>query len=287
MTNSPSSTDRTRFGVIGNPIAHSRSPSIHEQFARQCGIPLSYERILAPLDGFAETVAAFFREGGGGLNVTVPFKEQAFALAQEHLSPRARLAGAVNTLWLSQDALHGCNTDGVGLLNDLIRLGYAPAGRRILLIGAGGAAKGVIYPLLNAGCERLRVVNRSAERALQLRAHIVDHEPGLAARLEAGSLEQAAGAWDIVINATSSSLGSSALALPQGLYAPGALAYDMVYASQPTPFMQQASHTGAAQAADGLGMLVSQAAASFAIWHGVTPDTQDVLATLRRQLASA
>ncbi|TEA79095.1 shikimate dehydrogenase [Allopusillimonas ginsengisoli] len=288
MTNSLSSTTgATRYGVIGNPIAHSRSPFIHEQFARQTGIALSYDRLLAPLDGFASTVTAFFAEGGGGLNVTVPFKEQAFALAQAHLSPRAQLAGAVNTLWMKDAALHGCNTDGVGLLEDLTRLGYAPAGRRILLIGAGGAAKGVIFPLLSAGCERLRVVNRNAERALHLREHITTHEPGLASRLEAGGLAQAAGAWDIVINATSSSLGASALALPGGLYAPGALAYDMVYGSQPTPFMQQAGQSGATHTADGLGMLVSQAAASFAIWHGTTPDTQEVLAALRRQLVSA
>ena len=276
-----------RYGVVGNPVAHSRSPFIHEQFASQSGIELTYERVLAPLDGFAETIAAFFHEGGMGLNVTVPFKEQAFELAAANLSPRARLAGAVNTLWMREGALHGCNTDGQGLLEDLVRLGHAPHGRRVLLIGAGGAARGVLFPLLDAGCSRLRIVNRSPERATQLQAHAQACMPALASRLEAGSLNEAAGQWDIVINATSSSLGATPPALPDGIYAPGALAYDMFYASQPTSFMLQARQSGAARTSDGLGMLVGQAAASFAIWHGVVPSIADVLAALRRQISDA
>ncbi|MGB6104772.1 MAG: shikimate dehydrogenase [Pusillimonas sp.] len=272
------------YGVVGNPIAHSRSPFIHEAFASQTGIALRYDRILAPLDGFAEVVRVFFAKGGRGLNITVPFKEQAFALAQDHLTPRARLAGAVNTLWMENGHLHGCNTDGEGLLNDLERLGHGPAGKNILLVGAGGAARGAVFPLLDAGCARLRIVNRSADRATQLEDHVLQQMPGLAPRLSAGALDQAAGPWDIVINATSSSLGTSPPALPGGLYAPGALAYDMVYAGQDTPFMAQAKAQGAAQAADGLGMLVGQAAASYALWHGVRPDVSDVLKALRLSL---
>ena len=284
MTSTPSPA---RYGVVGNPIAHSRSPYIHETFAHQTGISLSYERIQAPLDRFADTVQAFFQEGGSGLNVTVPFKEQAFDLAQAHLHPRADLAGAVNTLWLHDGALQGDNTDGVGLLDDLVRLGHPPGGCRILLVGAGGAARGVIFPLLQAGCAKLRVVNRTPDRARQLRDHVAQRVPSFAVKLEAGGLPEAEGAWDIVINATSSSLDQTSPDLPAGLYAQGALAYDMVYAAQSTPFMQQALASGAAQAADGLGMLVAQAAASFAIWHGVAPDITQVMEGLRGQLAGA
>lgn len=274
-----------RYAVIGNPVEHSRSPFIHTAFAQQTGRSLSYGRLLSPHDGFDRAVSDFFDHGGAGLNVTVPFKEQACALAHEHLSPRARLAGAVNTLWMQHGQLHGCNTDGMGLLDDLQRLGYPPAERSVLLIGAGGAAKGVIFPLLEAGCARLRVVNRSPGRAHRLRDHVVTHAPRFSHDLSAGSLDEAHGRWDIVINATSSSLGDTAPALPTGIYAPGALAYDMMYGAHPTAFMRQAADEGATLTADGLGMLVGQAAASFAIWHGVAPDTQGVLSALRVQLA--
>ncbi|HWL29101.1 MAG TPA: shikimate dehydrogenase [Burkholderiaceae bacterium] len=274
-----------RYGVIGNPVAHSRSPAIHEAFARQAGITLTYERICAPRDGFAATIGAFFSEGGAGLNVTVPFKEEAFRLAEGQLSQRAAMAGAVNTLWMEQDTLHGCNTDGVGLLHDITRLGHAPKDRAILLVGAGGAARGVVFPLLEAGCARLHIVNRTAEKAQALSQHIIDHAPESVGRVTAGGLDHAKGPWDIVINATSSSLTSAPPALPGRLYAAGALAYDMFYASGPTAFMRQAQADGAGTVADGLGMLVGQAAASFAIWHGVQPDTVPVLETLRNALS--
>ncbi|AEC22045.1 shikimate dehydrogenase [Pusillimonas sp. T7-7] len=270
--------------MVGNPIAHSRSPFIHEAFAKQTGIALRYDRILAPLDDFARTCQDFFAQGGKGLNITVPFKEQAFALAQAHLTPRARLAGAVNTLWMENGYLHGCNTDGEGLLNDLERLGHSPVGKRILLVGAGGAARGAVFPLLKAGCAALHIANRNPERALQLHSHILGHMPEFTAQLSAGALQQVEDSWDIVINATSSSLGSTPPDLPVGLYASGALAYDMVYASQDTPFMTQAKEQGAAQAADGLGMLVGQAAASYALWHGVKPEISTVLKALRLAL---
>jgi shikimate dehydrogenase len=273
-----------RYGVIGNPVAHSRSPAIHEAFARQAGITLTYERICAPRDGFAATVEDFFAQGGSGLNVTVPFKEEAFRLAEGGLSKRADMAGAVNTLWMEQGRLHGCNTDGVGLLHDITRLGHAPKDRAILLVGAGGASRGVVFPLLEAGCARLHIVNRTADKAEALRQHIADHAPEMAGRVTAGGLDHAKGPWDIVINATSSSLGSAPPALPGHLYAPGALAYDMFYASVPTAFMRQAQADRASAAADGLGMLVGQAAASFAIWHGYEPDTGPVLEALRSEL---
>ncbi len=279
-----SATSFKRYAVVGHPVEHSRSPFIHEHFGRQTGLAVRYEKIQAPLDDFAGVVSDFFAQGGRGLNVTVPFKEEAFILAQAHLSARAKLAGAVNTLWMNQGRLHGCNTDGVGLLNDLLRLGHSPKGKNILLVGAGGAARGVVFPLLDAGCAQLHLVNRTAQRAQQLRQHVIGHMSQLAGRMTAGSLADAGGPWDIVINATSSSLGQTPPELPGGLYRAGALAYDMVYASQATAFMRQANEQGARETADGLGMLVGQAAASFAIWHGVSPDMEPVLRALRQQL---
>jgi shikimate dehydrogenase len=273
-----------RCAVIGNPVAHSRSPFIHEDFARQTGLSLRYDKLEAPINGFTLAVKQFFDQGGIGLNVTVPFKQQAFDLAADALSTRARIAGAVNTLWMEQGRLHGCNTDGIGLLNDIIRLGYAPDNKNILVVGAGGAARGILEPLLRAGCSTLRLVNRTEQRALSLRDHLALHAPDLAARLQVGGLDQACGHWDIVINATSTGLTDQAPDLPENLYADGALAYDMVYGAQATAFMKQAADDGAATTADGLGMLVAQAAASFVIWHDRTPDIDATLESLRRAL---
>ena len=275
-----------RYAVIGNPIAHSRSPQIHAMFSAQTGKPLQYERLLAPLDGFAATVQAFREQGGVGLNVTVPFKEEARVLAGARLSERARLAGAVNTLWLRDGAWHGCNTDGVGLVSDLLRLGVVLEGARVLLVGAGGAARGVLQPLAEAGCARIHVVNRTAARAHELAAAWSAAGVAPGTRVTAGGLAEAgvAGGWNVAINATASSLQGGAPELPPGLYGPDALAYDMMYAAHPTPFMRQATADGAARTADGLGMLVGQAAESFLIWHGVRPDPSPVLATLRAAL---
>jgi shikimate dehydrogenase len=312
-----------RYAVVGNPVAHSRSPAIHAHFARQAGIDLEYGRLAAPLDGFRDAVLRFFAEGGRGLNVTVPFKQEAHAMAAQHLSARARLAGAVNTLWMHEGALHGCNTDGVGLVWDLLRLGARLDGARILLIGAGGAARGVLLPLADAGAAHLHIVNRTASRAHDLagmwtrsragaatadaadaaragqgdKSHadggtaqpVVGDTAPLAVRITAGGLADAAvGApWDIVVNASASSLGDAAPALPPGLYAAQSLAYDMMYAPNPTPFMRQASSDGAGRTADGLGMLVGQAAESFHIWHGVRPQAEPVLDALRASLRPA
>jgi len=278
MNNSPSTR---RFAVVGNPVKHSRSPAIHEAFSRQTGIPLHYGLLESPLDGFARSVEDFFAQGGRGLNVTVPFKEEAHALCGTGLSERARLAGAVNTLWMQDGRLRGCNTDGVGLLADIARQGIDVSGKRVLLIGAGGAAKGALFPLLEAGCARLRIVNRSAGRALGLKDHLDAQLAEHAGKVSAGGLDRAEGEWDIVINATSSSLAGEAPAITGAGYAPGALAYDMMYGPRPTPFLVQARAAGAGHVADGLGMLVEQAAEAFFIWNGVRPDAAPVLAHLR------
>jgi shikimate dehydrogenase len=286
-TATSSSLTPARFAVIGHPVQHSRSPSIHQQFASQTQIALTYERLEAPIDGFAPAVTDFFTHGGRGLNVTVPFKLEAWDLARANLSPRAQQAQAVNTLWMRQGVLHGCNTDGVGLVADLKRLGVRCEGARILMVGAGGAARGVLGPLLETRCARVHVVNRTAERAHALIAQWhATSTSALRSTLTAGSLTEAADSvgWDLVINASASSLGGEVLDLPPGLYGPSAWAYDMMYSAKPTPFMSQAKKEGASHTSDGLGMLVGQAAESFFIWHGKRPDIEPVLATLRAEL---
>lgn len=279
----PDTTPTKRYGVIGHPIEHSRSPHIHTQFASQFNLALSYERILAPLDGFAATVEEFFKNGSG-LNVTLPFKEQAYDLVGPRLSRRARMAGAVNTLWLEDGQLHGCNTDGVGLCSDLLRIGHKPEGKRILLIGAGGASRGVVFPLLEAGCEMLHIINRTSAKAYDIREQVVALDPDASRRLSAGGLDDHCGDWDIVINATSASLNQNLPELPNARYRSNSLAYDMFYASEPTAFMRAAEQAGATQSIDGLGMLVGQAAASFQIWHDVKADVEPVLAKLRQEI---
>lgn len=275
-----------RFAVIGHPVAHSRSPQIHAAFAEQVGLSLTYDRIEAQPDAFASSVHQFFATGGQGLNVTVPFKEEAWQLAQTHLSDRARLATAVNTLWQTAKGLHGCNTDGIGLVRDLKRLGLLVPGARVLLLGAGGAAKGVIGPLLDAGCGQLHVANRTATRAQSLLQAWLLQQPGDAVRLSAGAIEQSLSeqTWDLVINATASSLQGQALGLPIGLYRPDSAVYDMMYGPEPTNFLKQATSQGVSRLADGLGMLVEQAAESFFIWHGTRPDPVPVIETIRSQM---
>lgn len=267
-----------RYAVIGNPIAQSKSPVLHAAFARQTGQDLTYEAILAPLDGFPESVRQFMCEGGKGMNVTVPFKVQAYELA-DRLTERARHAQAVNTLKFEPDgSILGDNTDGIGMVRDVRdRLGVAISGRRVLLLGAGGAARGVLMPLLDEGPAALVIANRSTDKAEQLKALCAAHDKVSVARFD----ELGGGAFDVVINATSASLGGEGLSLPAGAYASGALAYDMVYGDQPTPFMRRAQEEGATRVSDGLGMLVGQAAESFFLWRGVRPDTDPVIAMLR------
>jgi shikimate dehydrogenase len=284
-----SATAVDRYLVIGNPIAHSRSPEIHAAFARQTGQAISYERLLVPLapaGEFARAVDDFFARGGRGLNVTLPFKEQAFAHAKRH-SERALLAGAVNTLAFDGGTIVGDNTDGPGLVADLRdRLGFDPGGRSVLLLGAGGAARGVVMSLLRAGVSALTVANRTPVRAQALAAQFNRSAAGRSAglpRLRAVPLAAAEPA-DLIVNATSSGVLAGELALPSGLFAGCAVAYDCVYAERPTPFMLQAQAGGAARTADGLGMLVEQAAESFLIWRGVRPATEPVYRMLRDAL---
>ncbi len=272
-----------RYAVIGNPVSHSRSPAIHAAFARATGQQLTYEALLAPLDGFIDSVNRFRSEGGRGLNVTVPFKLDAFAFADSH-TPRALAAGAVNTLAFGPDGILGDNTDGVGLVRDLTQnLGCALAGRRVLLLGAGGAARGAMLPLLDAHPTSLTLANRSVDKADALVARFRAHAAAVA--LDACGFAALAGrAFDVVINATAASLANEAPPLPAGIYAPRALAYDMMYRRGDTPYLAAARRDGAARANDGLGMLVEQAAESFLLWRGVRPDTAPVLAELRRQI---
>lgn len=279
-----SSQQTLRCAVIGNPIAHSRSPEIHHLFAAQFALPLEYARMLADNNDFSDHVRGFFAQGGKGLNVTVPFKEKAFAMV-EQLSPSAQAAGAVNTLWMADGKLHGCNTDGTGLLHDLCRLGFAPKGQRILLIGAGGAAKGVLLPLLTAEASFVHIVNRTAAKAEILAAQ----HPTFQHALSAGDLEDINGSWDIVINATSSSLEQKnplpATTQKNLHFSANSLAYDMVYGNESTVFMRDCQAQGASHIADGLGMLVGQAAQSFSIWHNLHPDMEPVLKVLRQPQA--
>ena len=261
------------YAVIGNPVAHSKSPEIHSAFAQQTGQDIDYVRILAPLDGFADTVAQFQREGGRGANVTVPFKFEACQLATQ-LTERAQAAQAVNTLKFNGTQMLGDNTDGAGLVADIQQnLGFALRGKQILLMGAGGAAYGVALPLLQAGAV-LTIVNRNASKAEQLASSL---SQGVAS-----STYQALGnrQFDAVINATSSGLSNELPPLPQGIFAPGALAYDMMYGRE-TPFMRFAREQCATQVADGLGMLVEQAAEAFLLWRGIRPHTAQVIAQLR------
>jgi shikimate dehydrogenase len=264
-----------RYAVIGNPIAHSRSPEIHAAFARQTGEDLRYERLLAPLDGFGPALAAFRAAGGRGLNVTVPFKGEAYRLASE-VTERARVAEAVNTLRFDGAQVYGDNTDGVGLVRDLAaNLGVGIGGRRILIVGAGGAARGVIEALLDAQPAEVVVVNRTGERAGAL-------ERQFAGRVQGAGFEAVPRhGFDIVINASSAGLAGEAPPLPAAAFAAGATAYDMVYGEGETPFLAFARRSGAARLADGLGMLVEQAAESFFVWRGVRPATAPVLAMLR------
>jgi shikimate dehydrogenase len=265
-----------RYAVIGNPIAHSKSPQIHEAFAKATGQDMVYGRIDAPLDGFSEAVEAFARAGGRGLNVTMPFKEQAFALSATR-SPRAELAGAVNTLARRDDRWHGDNTDGVGLVRDLAdNLDVAIEGRSVLILGAGGASRGVLGPLLAQRPARLCVANRTAARARTLADDFARLGP-----IEACAPSDLAEPFDLVVNATPWERGNDAPRWPDAIIGRRTFAYDMVYADEPTAFVRWALARGAVLACDGLGMLVEQAAESFFVWRGVRPETAPVLAFLR------
>jgi shikimate dehydrogenase len=265
-----------RYAVFGHPVGHSRSPWLHARFAELTGEALVYEARDVPPGQFETALAAFLQAGGKGLNITVPHKLAAFAAA-EQLTPRARRAGAVNTLAVTPHGLLGDNTDGAGLLRDLQHnLGQSLAGKRILLVGAGGAARGALGPLLDAGPQQLVIANRHADKARALAADF--RADGTVSGI---GLDAAHGPFALVVNATSASLSGVVPDLPDDAVGPGTFCYDMAYGSGPTVFTQWAQERGAAGAADGRGMLVEQAAESFALWRGVRPPTDEVLAALR------
>lgn len=276
----------TRYAVVGNPVAHSRSPAIHAAFAAQTGEPVQYERLLAPLDAFARTVQAYAASGAGGCNVTVPFKFEAYALCPRH-TPRATLAQAANTLRFDAQGWLADNTDGVGLMADIQgAAGVLLQGLRVLLIGAGGAAAGVLGPLLEARPAELVLANRSQDKAVALAARHAHLARDMDVPLRACGLQNPGEAFDVVINASASSLGGQAVPVPASALRPGALAVDLMYGAAAEPFMAWARSHGAV-ARDGLGMLVEQAAESFALWRGVRPATAPVLQLLRDQIAQA
>lgn len=269
-----------RYCVFGNPIGHSKSPLIHARFAALTGQSIDYQATLVARDGFAAALAEFVAAGGRGANVTVPFKEEAFRLCQQ-LTPRAAAAGAVNTLVCGAAGLLGDNTDGAGLVRDLcVNHGLQLAGKRLLLCGAGGAARGCLAPLVALLPASLNIANTTPAKAATLAALA---PAGL--RVQAGAYAELAGQeFDLVINATSVSLNNGVLPLPSGIFAPDAFAYDMMYQAGTTSFLAQAQKLGATRTADGLGMLVEQAAEAFALWRGVRPPTAPVLAELRAML---
>ncbi|MFZ5503243.1 MAG: shikimate dehydrogenase [Pseudomonadota bacterium] len=264
-----------KYAVIGNPVAHSKSPLIHRMFAAQTGQDISYEAIEAPLDGFAATIARLRREGYKGCNVTLPFKFEAYQLSTQR-SGRAHDAQAVNTLIFEGDEILGDNTDGSGLIADIEKnIGCTLFLKDALVLGAGGAAAGTLWPLFNAGVG-IVIANRTLEKAQRLAAPFEGAGTVFAKRYE----ELAGRKFDLVINATSSGLSGQLPPLPEDLFKPNALAYDMMYGKE-TPFMAFARRQGAAIVADGLGMLVEQAATAFSLWRKVRPDTAPVLKSLR------
>ena len=274
---------RDLYCVMGHPVAHSRSPWIHQRFAALTGQALDYERQLVPLDGFVQAVQQFAQAGGRGCNVTVPFKHEA-AQCADSCSPRVHLAGAANTLVLAQGRIHADNTDGLGLVADITRNAGVPlAGRDVLLVGAGGAGAGVLGPLLEQGPRSLVVANRTLARAQALVQSHLELATLQKTKLLALDLQGLEHDFDLIINATASSLEGAGVPVPAQVLRPGCLAYDMMYGPAAQGFLHWATQHGA-QARDGLGMLVEQAAEAFALWRGVRPPAAQVLAELRALL---
>jgi len=281
MSQSNPDNAKQRYGVMGNPIGHSKSPMIHALFAEQTGQKLSYEAILVEVGTFGSAVASFRTEGGKGLNVTVPFKRDAWKLVDER-SPCAELAGAVNTIVLREDgSLFGDNTDGTGLVRDIRdNLGISLAGKRILILGAGGAVRGVLGPIMEQGPASVVIANRTPARAQELADAFEEF-----GAIDGCSFDELDGSsFDIVVNGTSASLKGEVPPLPDALLAKGALCYDMMYGAEPTSFMVWADDHNSAHISDGLGMLVEQAAESFLIWRGVKPQTAPVIKAVRESL---
>jgi shikimate dehydrogenase len=276
--------DVDRYCVMGHPVDHSKSPRIHARFAALTGQALEYGKRLVAMDGFAAGVRAFQAEGGRGCNVTVPFKFEAATLVS-HRSGRAALAGACNTLRFDADGIYGDNTDGVGLVVDLEHnAGVKLAGRALLLIGAGGAAAGVLGPLIEAQPRKIVVANRTVAKAEALVARHATLADASGVKLQAVGLDAVPGHYDVIINATATSLSGEAVPVPASVLRPGALAYDMMYGPAAEGFLGWAQAHGAT-GRDGLGMLVEQAAEAFLLWRGVRPPSAQVLAEMREELA--
>jgi shikimate dehydrogenase len=272
-----------RYAVFGNPVKQSKSPAIHRMFAEQCEQVMQYRAVRVELDDFERAAGAFFDSGGAGLNVTVPFKHDAFNFADQ-LSDRAQRAGAVNTLSRRADgAIIGDNTDGVGLVCDMIaNLGWTLRDRRVLILGAGGAVHGVMEPLLLERPQALLVVNRTAEKAAALAQQFADLLPGA---LHGGGLDALADQqFDVIINATSAGLSGELPSLPSSLLTERSCCYDLVYGPEPTAFMRWSAHHAAWAVSDGLGMLVEQAAESFYLWRGLRPETRSVIHRVRSDM---
>ncbi len=270
-----------RYAVFGHPIGHSQSPRIHTLFAAATRQAMTYEAKDVPPDGFDEAVRRFQAWGGRGLNITVPLKELAFRIAHT-VSPEAARSKAVNTLLLSSDGhIHGDNTDGRGLVRDLtLNLEIPVTGRRILILGAGGATRGILEPLLKLGPAAVTLANRTAEKALQLALEFQDLGPLKAVAMEALPQEQ----YDMILNATAASLSGDLPPLPNHVLAKGGTCYDLAYGKEPTPFVEWGLQQGAVLSRDGIGMLVEQAAEAFFLWRGIRPETAAVIATLQRGL---
>lgn len=266
-----------QYAVVGNPISHSKSPLIHAMFADQTVQSLEYGKIEAPLDDFSLTVKAFFsKPEGKGLNVTVPFKEQAWEMCDKR-SASAEKAGAVNTLYMDESGLLcGANTDGIGLVSDLKKHGASFKGKKILVLGAGGAVRGVLQPILEEEPAKVVVANRTQSKADAL-AELFQSDGAI----ESASFDGLEECFDIVINGTSASLSGALPPISASCISAATVAYDMMYGSEQTVFNQWAEEAGAAQTIDGLGMLVGQAAEAFRIWRGVMPETDNVMVALR------
>ena len=280
------STRPVRLAVVGNPVAHSRSPQIHARFAAAAGHAVDYTRLLSPLDQFTATVRAFADGGARGCNVTVPFKGEAFA-ACARLSERARRAEAVNTILFEADGWFGDNTDGAGLVRDIeLNAGVPLRGKRVLVLGAGGAAAGALDPLLAARPAALVVANRTPAKAQAMIERFAASAARLDVPLSATALETPGAGFDVLVNATAASMQGSVPSLPAGTLKPGALALDMMYGAATLPFLRWARAQGAI-ARDGLGMLVEQASEAYFVWLGVRPGTFQVLTELRREVDAA
>ncbi|PUE43948.1 shikimate dehydrogenase [Limnohabitans sp. Hippo3] len=268
-----------RYAVIGNPIEQSKSPLIHTAFAQVTGQDIEYTKVLGPLGGFAQAVDAFRLAGGRGMNVTAPFKLDAFAYATD-LAPSAQLAGAVNAMKFDGDKVYAENFDGVGLVRDLVHnLGCSLQGRRVLILGAGGATRGALLPILAQGPAEVVIVNRTAVKAQELADLARQHRSG-AVPVSGMGYTDVTGAFDVVLNATSASLTAELPPLSLAVFAPACLAYDLTYGKGLTPFLKLAGQAGVKRLADGVGMLAEQAAEAFAWWRGVRPDTRNVIEQL-------